>query len=104
MGPEKNSEESNSIELDKPKRLTNLYPGLDVSTMAETVGLTRIYGVNDEIQIEQIKLEHPAAQYSAEIHWAEQQRDIQEKYCDEMERNILYLAPVENSSLASMVV
>ncbi|KAM0136173.1 hypothetical protein ACHAO1_004650 [Botrytis cinerea] len=81
--PVKRSEELTESDPSEERKSRKLYPGLDVTTVGGTMG-TVISKTHMETQTEQdSKGQHPAAQYPADTHWAERQRDIQDRFFDE---------------------
>ncbi|ESZ91772.1 hypothetical protein SBOR_7842 [Sclerotinia borealis F-4128] len=81
----KSSEISDTIESARPMKSAKLYPGLDVTTVGGTfggtVGGTEIDSTDEEIDREHFAAEqHLAAQYPAEVHWAERQKEMQERF------------------------
>ncbi|KAM3150403.1 hypothetical protein ABEW05_009295 [Botrytis cinerea] len=81
--PVKRSEELTESDPSEERKSRKLYPGLDVTTVGGTMG-TVISKTYQETRTEQdSKGQHPAAQYPADTHWAERQRDIQDRFFDE---------------------
>ncbi|TEY83838.1 hypothetical protein BOTCAL_0024g00470 [Botryotinia calthae] len=79
----KKSEGSTENHAAQESKSKKLYPGLDITTVGGTMG-TVIGKADQETQTEQdSKGQHPAAQYPKDTHWAERQKDIQDRFFDE---------------------
>ncbi|KAI9642392.1 hypothetical protein NHQ30_009196 [Ciborinia camelliae] len=79
----KGTKETDTFNSSTPKRLTKLYPGLDLTTF----GGTHLDNVDEENEIKKVSSEsptdqHPAAQYPEDVHWAERHRGMQESFVD----------------------
>lgn len=78
------SKASEPIEREESQKTKKLNPDLGVSILDESLEKAiRETRVSEGIQSKRVEaMNHPAAQYRADTHWAERQRDIQEKFCD----------------------